>query len=71
MVFTDSFTSQRGLIIRPTQFNTYYDLYGILKGLCELWVHWRNGMTPDMLKRQNNASVNASLNKGVAQLGGM
>ena len=71
MVFTDSFTSERGLIIRPTQFNTYYDLYGILKGLCELWVHWRNGMTPDMLKRRNNASVNASLNKGVAQLGGM
>lgn len=71
MVFTDSFTSERGLIIRPTQFNTYYDLYGILKGLCELWVHWRNGMTPDMLKRRNNASVNASLNQGVAQLGGM
>lgn len=71
MVFTDSFTSERGLIIRPTQFNTYYDLYGILKGLCELWVHWRNGMTPDMLKRGNNASVNASLNQGVAQLGGM
>lgn len=71
MVFTDSFTSERGLIIRPTQFNTYYDLYGILKGLCELWVHWRNGMTPDMLKRRNNASVNASLNGGVAQLGGM
>lgn len=71
MVFTDSFTSGRGLIIRPTQFNTYYDLYGILKGLCELWVHWRNGMTPDMLKRRNNASVNASLNRGVAQLGGM
>lgn len=71
MVFTDSFTSQRGLIIRPTQFNTYYDLYGILKGLCELWVHWRNGMTPEMLKRRNNASVNASLSQGVAQLGGM
>ena len=71
MVFTDSFTSQRGLIIRPAQFNTYYNLYGILKGLCELWVHWRNGMTPDMLKKGNNASVNASLNQGVAQLGGM
>lgn len=71
MVFTDSFTSQRGLIIRPTQFNTYYDLHGILKGLCELWVHWRNGMTPDMLKKGNNANVNASLNRGVAQLGGM
>lgn len=71
MVFTDSFTSARGLIIRPTQFNTYYDLYGILKGLCELWVHWRNGMTPDMLNKRNNASVNASLNRGVAQLGGM
>ena len=71
MVFTDSFTSQRGLIIRPTQFNAYYDLHGILKGLCELWVHWRNGMTPDMLKKRNNASVNASLNQGVAQLGGM
>ena len=71
MVFTDSFTSERGLIIRPTQFNTYYDLYGILKGLCELWVHWRNGMTPDVLKRRNNADINASLNRGVAQLGGM
>lgn len=71
MVLTDSFTSQRGLIIRPTQFNTYYDLYGILKGLCELWVHWRNGMTPEMLKKRNNASVNASLSQGVAQLGGM
>lgn len=71
MVFTDSFTSGRGLIIRPTQFNTYYDLYGILKGLCELWVHWRNGMTPQMLSARNNASVNASLNQGVAQLGGM
>lgn len=71
MVFTDSFTSQRGLIIRPTQFNTYYDLYGILKGLCELWAHWRNGMTPEMLKKRNNASVNASLSQGVAQLGGM
>lgn len=71
MVFTDSFTSQRGLIIRPTQFNTYYDLYGILKGLCELWVHWKNGMTPEMLKKRNNASVNASLSQGVAQLGGM
>lgn len=71
MVFTDSFTSGRGLIIRPTQFNTYYDLYGILKGLCELWVHWRNGMTPEMLKKRNNASVNASLSQGVAQLGGM
>lgn len=71
MVFTDSFTSERGLIIRPTQFNTYYDLYGILKGLCELWVHWRNGMTPQMLISRNNASVNASLSKGVAQLGGM
>lgn len=71
MIFTDSFTSGRGLIIRPTQFNTYYDLYGILKGLCELWVHWRNGMTPDMLKRRNNANVNASLNQGVALLGGM
>lgn len=71
MVFTDSFTSARGLIIRPTQFNTYYDLYGILKGLCELWVHWRNGMTPDMLNKRNNASVNASLDRGVAQLGGM
>ena len=71
MVFTDSFTSQRGLIIRPTQFDTYYDLYGILKGLCELWVHWKNGMTPDMLKRGNNADVNNSLNRGVAKLGGM
>ena len=71
MVFTDSFTSGRGLIIRPTQFNTYYDLYGILKGLCELWVHWRNGMTPEMLRKRNNASVNASLSQGVAQLGGM
>lgn len=71
MVFTDSFTSQRGLIIRPIQFDTYYDLYGILKGLCELWVHWRNGMTPQMLSARNNASVNASLSKGVAQLGGM
>ena len=71
MVFTDSFTSGRGLIIRPTQFNTYYDLYGILKGLCELWVHWRNGMTPQMLSARNNASVNASLSQGVAQLGGM
>ena len=71
MVFTDSFTSGRGLIIRPTQFNTYYDLYGILKGLCELWVHWRNGMTPQMLRDRNNASVNASLSQGVAQLGGM
>lgn len=71
MVFTDSFTSGRGLIIRPTQFNTYYDLYGILKGLCELWVHWRNGMTPQMLLARNNASVNASLSQGVAQLGGM
>lgn len=71
MVFTDSFTSGRGLIISPTQFNTYYDLYGILKGLCELWVHWRNGMTPQMLSARNNASVNASLSKGVAQLGGM
>ena len=71
MVFTDSFTSGRGLIIRPTQFNTYYDLYGILKGLCELWVHWRNGMTPQMLSARNNASVNASLSGGVAQLGGM
>ena len=71
MVFTDSFTSQRGLIIRPTQFNTYYDLHDILKGLCELWVHWRNGMTPDMLKKRNNASINNSLNQGVAQLGGM
>lgn len=71
MVLTDSFTSGRGLIIRPTQFNTYYDLYGILKGLCELWVHWRNGMTPQMLSARNNASVNASLSQGVAQLGGM
>lgn len=71
MIFTDSFTSGRGLIVRPTQFNTYYDLYGILKGLCELWVHWRNGMTPEMLKKRNNASVNASLLQGVAQLGGM
>lgn len=71
MVFTDSFTSERGLIIRPTQFNTYYDLYGILKGLCELWVHWRNGMTPQMLRARNNAYVNASLSQGVAQLGGM
>lgn len=71
MVFTDSFTSQRGLIIRPTQFNTYYDLYGILKGLCELWTHWRNGMTPEMLKKRNNASVNISLSQGVAKLGGM
>lgn len=71
MVFTDSFTSGRGLIIRPTQFNTYYDLYDILKGLCELWVHWRNGMTPKMLSARNNASVNASLSRGVAQLGGM
>ena len=71
MVFTDSFTSGRGLIIRPTQFNTYYDLYGILKGLCELWTHWRNGMTPQMLLARNNASVNASLLQGVAQLGGM
>lgn len=71
MVFTDSFTSGRGLIIRPTQFNTYYDLYDILKGLCELWVHWRNGMTPQMLSARNNASVNASLSRGVAQLGGM
>lgn len=71
MVFTDSFTSERGLIIRPTQFNTYYDLYGILKGLCELWAHWRNGMTPRMLRDRNNASVNASLSQGVAQLGGM
>lgn len=71
MVFTDSFTSGRGLIIRPTQFNNYYDLYGILKGLCELWVHWRNGMTPQMLSARNNASVNASLSQGVAQLGGM
>lgn len=71
MVFTDSFTSGRGLIIRPTQFNTYYDLYGILKGLCELWVHWRNGMTPQTLRARNNASVNASLSQGVAQLGGM
>lgn len=71
MVFTDSFTSGRGLIIRPTQFNAYYDLYGILKGLCELWVHWRNGMTPQMLSARNNASVNASLSQGVAQLGGM
>ena len=71
MVFTDSFTSGRGLIIRPTQFNTYYDLYGILKGLCELWVHWRNGLTPEMLRKRNNASVNASLYQGVAQLGGM
>lgn len=71
MVFTDSFTSGRGLIIRPTQFNTYYDLYGILKGLCELWVHWRNGMTPKMLRDRDNASVNTSLSQGVAQLGGM
>lgn len=71
MVFTDSFTSQRGLIIRPIQFNTYYDLYGLLKGLCELWVHWRNGMTPEMLELRNNDSVNASLSRGVAQLGGM
>ena len=71
MVFTDSFTSGRGLIIRPTEFNTYYDLYGILKGLCELWVHWRNGMTPQTLRDRNNASVNASLSRGVAQLGGM
>ena len=71
MVFTDSFTSGRGLILRPTEFNTYYDLYGILKGLCELWVHWRNGMTPEMIRKRNNASVNASLNRGVAQLGGM
>lgn len=71
IVFTDSFTSGRGLILRPTEFNTYYDLYGILKGLCELWVHWRNGMTPEMIRKRNNASVNASLNLGVAQLGGM
>jgi phage minor structural protein, N-terminal domain protein len=71
MVFTDSFTSERGLIIRPTQFNTYYDLYGILRGLCELWAHWRNGMTPEMLKKRNNANVNTSLSRGVAQLGGM
>lgn len=71
IVFTDSFTSGRGLILRPTEFNTYYDLYGILKGLCELWVHWRNGMTPEMIRKRNNASVNASLNRGVAQLGGM
>ena len=71
MVFTDSFTSGRGLILRPTQFDTYYDLYGILKGLCELWVHWRNGMTPQMLRARNNADVNWSLSKGVAQLGGM
>lgn len=71
MVFTDSLTSGRGLILRPTEFNTYYDLYGILKGLCELWVHWRNGMTPQMLRARNNASVNASLLQGVAQLGGM
>ena len=71
MVFTDSITSGRGLILRPTQFNTYYDLYGILKGLCELWVHWRNGMTPQMLRARDNASVNASLSQGVAQLGGM
>ena len=71
IVFTDAFTSGRGLILRPTEFNTYYDLYGILKGLCELWVHWRNGMTPEMIKRRNNANVNASLNRGVALLGGM
>lgn len=71
MVFTDSFTSGRGLIIRPTEFNTYYDLYGILKGLCELWAHWRNGMTPEMIIKRNNASVNTSLNRGVAQLGGV
>lgn len=71
MVFTDSFTSGRGLIIRTTEFNTYYDLYGILKGLCELWAHWRNGMTPQMLRARNNASVNASISQGVAQLGGM
>lgn len=71
MVFTDSFTSARGLIIRPTAFGTYYDLYGILKGLCELWVHWRNGMTPAMLSKKNNASVNASISQGVAQLGGL
>jgi phage minor structural protein len=71
MVFTDSFTSARGLIIRPTEFGTYYDLYGILKGLCELWAHWRNGMTPAMLSKKNNASVNASISQGVAQLGGL
>lgn len=71
MVFTDSFTSGRGLILRPTQFDTYYDLYGILKGLCELWVHWRNGMTREMLSERNNDSVNASLSQGVAHLGGM
>ena len=70
IVFTDSFTSGRGLILRPTEFNTYYDLYGILKGLCELWGHWKNGMDVNMIRKRSNANVNASLNRGVAQLGG-
>lgn len=70
IVFTDSFTSGRGLILRPTEFNTYYDLYGILKGLCELWGHWKNGMDVNMIRRRSNANVNDSLNRGVAQLGG-
>lgn len=70
IVFTDSFTSGRGLILRPTEFNTYYDLYGILKGLCELWGHWKNGMDVNMIRKRSNVNVNNSLNRGVAQLGG-
>jgi len=52
------------------QFGNYQSVKQLLTALCTMWGHWKNDMTPVMVRNRQNANVNDTLRQGVARWGG-
>lgn len=52
------------------QYGKYQSVKQLLTALCTMWGHWKNGMTPVMVRNRQNANVNDTLRQGIARWGG-
>lgn len=52
------------------QYGKYQSVKQLLTALCTMWGHWKNDMTPVMVRNRQNANVNDTLRQGIARWGG-
>lgn len=52
------------------QYGHYQSVRELLGALCTMWGHWKNDMTPKMIRNRENANVNDTLRRGISRWGG-
>ena len=51
-------------------YGRYQSVKQLLTALCTMWGHWKNDMTPKMIRGRENANVNDTLRQGISRWGG-